>query len=118
MSHPGVAPRFTTAAGVLLALVVGGASTVRAQNGVAPALTPSAVAPAASEAPASAEPASAEPAQAGPRVNPTLERYQASLPQRSGSETPALDSEGGRHTIVLSTLALVLIGVIVVLLIT
>lgn len=55
--------------------------------------------------------------EAGPRISPPLERYQGTLPKTSGSESAAMSSEGGRHTIVISTLALVLIAVIVVLLV-
>lgn len=55
-------------------------------------------------------------AEAGPRVAPPLERYQANLPGHDRAGNSALAARGGNHTIVLSTLALVLIVVIVVLL--
>lgn len=118
MSHTGIAPRFTTVAAVLLALLAGSVTNLRAQDAVATPAVQSAAATAVGEAQTSAEPASTAPAPAGPRVTPPLERYQGTLPQRSGSEALAPDSEGSRHTIVLSTLALVLIAVIVVLLAT
>lgn len=118
MSRADFASRFTTAGAILLALGVGSVSDLRAQEAVAPASVPGAVAASAREAQAPAEPAVTTPAPAGPRVTPPLERYQGSLPHRSGAESAAMDSEGSRHTIVLSTLAIVLIAVIVVLLAT
>lgn len=118
MSHPGFMPRFMTAAVVLLALRVGSVRELRAQDAVAPQSVSSPVAPSVGAAQAPAEPAATSSAPAGPRVTPPLERYQGTLPQRSGAESAAMDSEGSRHTIVLSTLAIVLIAIIVVLLVT
>ncbi len=115
MSHQALAPRFTAAAVVLLALLGGNAGKLSGQDAVSASPAPSSGAPAAQ---ASTESATATPVQAGPRVTPPLERYQGTLPRSSGSESLAPDSEGSRHTIVLSTLAIVLIAVIVVLLAT
>lgn len=53
-------------------------------------------------------------AQAGPRVAPQFESYEPTMPGTS-AETKA-NSSSGQHTIVLSTLALVLVVVIIVLL--
>jgi hypothetical protein len=55
----------------------------------------------------------------GPRVAPPrFEPYRPSLAPSNASASPSLAADGGgRHTIVLSTLALVLIVVIVVLLV-
>jgi hypothetical protein len=69
-----------------------------------------------SAAPAEATPSPAVSADAGPRIVPPFDRYQPSLPQRDRSETSAAVAGRGSHTIVLSTLALVLVVVIVVLL--
>lgn len=115
MSRHRTASRFTMTAVILFALLAGSANSLHAQQAVAPLSPSSALEPAATAAPAA--PASQEPVQPGPRVTPPLESYQGTLPQ-SKYDSMAQDSEGSRHTIVLSTLALVLIGVIVVLLAT
>ena len=53
-------------------------------------------------------------AQAGPRVTPRFESYEPSMPGTSA--TTESNARSGQHTIVLSTLALVLVVVIIVLL--
>ncbi len=53
-------------------------------------------------------------AQAGPRVAPRFESYEPSMPGTSA--TTKSNASSGNHTIVLSTLALVLVVVIIVLL--
>lgn len=117
MFHQRLAPRFVTAAAVLLAILVGGASELRAQDAaVAPASVQNTLAPGGGESATGTVAANAAAAEAGPRVAPPLERYQANLPGHDRAEKPALAASGGSHTVVLSTLALVLIVVIVVLL--
>jgi hypothetical protein len=103
-------------------LVIAGAgasaSRLRAQDATTPQSAPQATAASASATPADPVGATATPAaapEAGPRITPPLERYQTSLPKRDRSETSAAVASGS-HTIVLSTLALVLIVVIIVLL--
>jgi hypothetical protein len=74
-------------------------------------------------APANAAPASAAEASApgttapGPRISPRFQSFAPSLERSSASATPSPMREGGSHTIVISTLALVLIIIIVVLLV-
>lgn len=116
MSRHRLASRITVSGVVLFTLLAGSANYLHAQQEAAPALQPT---PVQSEAAGqvSPEPATTSPVQAGPRVTPPLESYQGTLPH-SQYDSMAQDSEGSRHTIVLSTLALVLIGVIVVLLAT
>ena len=53
---------------------------------------------------------------AGPRLAPRFQSYEPSLVRTNASVTPSPMAEGGSHTIVISTLALVLIVIIVVLL--
>ena len=68
--------------------------------------------------PASTAQASAPTAPApGPRLAPRFERGEPSLAPSNSSVASPLAVQGGRHTIVISTLALVLIVVIVVLLV-
>jgi hypothetical protein len=69
--------------------------------------------------PASTAQASAPgPTLAGPRVSsPRFQRYEPTLARTDASAGSALAIEGGSHTIVISTLALVLIVIIIVLLV-
>jgi hypothetical protein len=53
----------------------------------------------------------------GPRIRPELRSYEPSLGDSRATARPLLATEGKNHTFVFSTLALVLIGVIVVLLV-
>jgi hypothetical protein len=103
---------------VITLVLIGGLTGLTTGVSAQDATTQAAV----SSAPVSPEPFSpattvSTPAtESGPRVAPTLERYQPSLTPAEGTERPALAS-GGNHTIVISTLALVLITIIVVLLV-
>jgi len=116
MFHQRLAPRFVTAAAVLLAILVGGTSELRAQDAaVAPASVQNTLAPGGGESATGTVAGNAAAAEAGPRVTPPLERYQPSLPHSDRADNSAMAS-GGSHTVVLSTLALVLIVIIVVLL--
>jgi hypothetical protein len=64
-----------------------------------------------------AQPSAPSPTLAGPRVSsPRFQRYEPSL-ARSDAPASSLAVEGGSHTIVISTLALVLIVIIIVLLV-
>lgn len=106
--------RLLAVALITLAASIGMTTRLLAQEAVtsaAVAPSPSVVAP---EGEATSAPNAA--AESGPRVTPPLERYQGSLPHRSGAESPTMSSGGGNHTIVLSTLALVLVVIIIVLL--
>lgn len=100
--------------GITLLLLV--ASTVygkalNAQEVSAPAAVVAAPAPAATVDVAPAAPATTP---AGPRIVPPLERYETALPGARADAAPM--ASGSNHTIVLSTLALILVVVIVVLL--
>ena len=55
--------------------------------------------------------------QTGPRLSPQLQRVEPSLKSAKVSGSAAMGIEGGNHTIVFSTLALVLAVIIVVLLV-
>ena len=55
---------------------------------------------------------------AGPRLKPDWPRFEPRIAASSTSARPLLASGGDNHTFVFSTLALVLIGVIVLLLVT
>jgi hypothetical protein len=53
----------------------------------------------------------------GPRLRPELRSYEPSFDDNRATARPLLATEGSNHTFVFSTLALVLIGVIIVLLV-
>lgn len=56
-------------------------------------------------------------AQPGPRLSPQFQRFEPSVAPSNASGSSSLAAAEGTHTIVISTLALVLIAVIIVLLI-
>lgn len=54
---------------------------------------------------------------AGPRLAPQFQEFEPSLPRGSAPENASLAARGGQHTIVISTLVLVLAVIIIVLLV-
>ena len=110
MQHRSTSPRMWLTALLLLAVSTVRGTALHAQEASAPA--------AVTAAPASAPTADIAPAAptapAGPRIAPPLERYEAPLPGARADAAPV--ESGSNHTIVLSTLALILVVIIVVLL--
>lgn len=120
MSHRSSAPTLFAAAMLLIAGTgTVGATRLQAQEAtMSPAVVQAGAVPASAEpaAEAVATPSPAVRTDAGPRIVPPFERYQPSLPgARDQSENSAAVA-AGRHTIVISTLVLVLAVVIIVLL--
>jgi len=110
MSHRSSTP-WSFAAAILIAgaATLTGARLQAQEEVAAPAVTLPTTEPAAG---LPAAPAASS--MAGPRVTPPLERYEPALPGRSESAAPV--ARGGSHTIVISTLVLVLAVIIIVLL--
>ena len=117
MYGPDLPLRLCRAAVILGAVLYAAAVTPLKARQVPDSARASVAAP-ANAAPASSvqtsAPSTTEP---GPRVSPRFQSFTPNLDRSSASATPAPMREGGSHTIVISTLALVLIIIIVVLLV-
>lgn len=114
MSCRSTARRFLAITVILIAGLTGLTTGLTAQDATSAAAVSST--PVSTEPVSQATTVSTPTTDAGPRVAPPLERYQPSLTPGETAERPVMAS-GGNHTIVLSTLAIVLITIIVVLLV-